>query len=285
MDADKLQTRRVPAREMQTQPRREFCIAVVKDDSPAIVEPNHADHVLDLERVRQERMRHVLSGREGEFGLLKMKARLGKSIEVADVIVVEVGDDDVFDVGGAHPQEFERINGIAQVGALALSRHFLGEAAVDDEAALVADREPAEVIHGHRPVMRIAADEIVLPAALAGRIAQRIDLIARKVVIVRHGSRALRSLKADPLGRFRLRRAGFRGRRESELHQGAHIRAAIEVVDRSFEGPGRVRANRLCGGGAEPTANEVEIRRDDILKPMREDAPVLRGAPSLPPPA
>ena len=135
-----------------------------------------------------------------EFGLLKVKARLGKSIEVADVIVVEVGDDDVFDVGGAHPQELERVNRIAQIGALALRRHFLGESAVDDEAALVADREPAEVIHGHRPVMRIAADEIVLSAALAGRIAQRINLIARKVVIVRHGSRALCSLRPIRLG-------------------------------------------------------------------------------------
>ena len=200
MHADKLQTRRMSAREMQTQPRGEFCIAVVKDDSPAIVEPNHADHVLHLERVRQERMRHVLSGREGEFGLLKVKARLGKSIEVANVIVVEVGDDDVLDLTRAYPEEFKGIDRIAQVGALALSSHFLGEAAVDDEAALAADREPAEIIHGHRPVMGIAADEIVLPAALASRIAQRIDLIARKVVIVRHGSRALWSLNSIRLG-------------------------------------------------------------------------------------
>ena len=89
---------------------------------------------------------------------------------------------------GAHAEEIKRIDRIAQIGALALSRHFLGEAAVDDEAALVADREPAEIIHRHRPVMRIAADEIVLPAALAGRVAQRVDLIARKVLIVSHGS-------------------------------------------------------------------------------------------------
>ena len=112
-----------------------------------------------------------------------MKARLGKAIEIADVIVVEVGDDDVLDVAGAEAKELERVNWIAQIGALAPSGHFLGEPAVDDEPALVADREPAEVVHGHRPVVRIAADEIVLSAALAGRIAQRVDLIARKVLI------------------------------------------------------------------------------------------------------
>src|SRR3984885_14326161 len=83
--------------------------------------------------------------------------------------------------------------------------------------------------------------------------------------------------QADPLGRFRLRRAGPGSRSKSELHQGAHIRAPVEVVYRSFEGPGRVRADRVGGGGAEPTANEVEIRRDDILKPMREDTPVLEA--------
>jgi hypothetical protein len=176
------------------------------------------------------------------------------------------------------PEAFKDIDRIAQIGALALSRHFLGEPAVDDKAALVADREPAEVIHGHRPVMEIAADEIILSAALAGRIAQRINLIARKVVIVRHGSRALRSLRPIRSGGSGYAAPFVRsgGRGKSELHQGAHIRAAVEVVDRSFESPGRVRADRVGGGGADPTANEVEIRRDDILKPMREDAPSLR---------
>ena len=74
----------------------------------------------------------------GEFGLLEMKTRLGKSIEVADVIVVKVRDDDVLDVRRAHAQKLEGINWIAQIGALAPGRHFLGEAAVDDEPALVA---------------------------------------------------------------------------------------------------------------------------------------------------
>src|ERR1700761_5884044 len=97
------------ARQMQTQTGRELHVAVVKNDAPAIVQPHHANYVLDLERVRQERMRHVLSGREGEFGLLEVKASLGKPIEVTDVIVVQVGDDDVFDFGGAHSQKLERI--------------------------------------------------------------------------------------------------------------------------------------------------------------------------------
>src|ERR1700727_1450818 len=84
--------------------------------------------------------------------------------------------------------------------ALALGRHFLGEAAVDNEPALVANREPAEIIHGHRPVVRIAAGEIVLSAPLAGRVAQCINPIARKVVIVRHRSRALCSVRPFRLG-------------------------------------------------------------------------------------
>jgi len=57
-----------------------------------------------------------------------MKARLRKSIEIADVIVVEMGDDDVLDVRGAHAEELERIDWIAQISALALNRDFFGEA-------------------------------------------------------------------------------------------------------------------------------------------------------------
>ena len=98
-------------------------------------------------------------------GLLKMKTRFRKSIEVADVIVVEVRDDDVLDLRGAHPEELERIDRISQVSAFALGRTLPREATIDDEAALVADREPAEVIHGHRPVMQTAANKIVLSAA------------------------------------------------------------------------------------------------------------------------
>src|SRR3984885_13805749 len=76
---------------------------------------------------------------------------------------------------------------------------------------------------------------------------------------------------------FELRRASFGDWRESELHEGTHIRAPVEVVDRRFEGPGRVRADRLGGGGAEPTADEVEIRGNDVLKAMREDTAILEA--------
>ena len=70
----------------------------MKDDPAAIVEPHHSDDVLDLEGVRQKRMAHVFARREGELGLLQMKASLGEPVEIADVIVVEMGNDDVLDV-------------------------------------------------------------------------------------------------------------------------------------------------------------------------------------------
>ena len=173
----------------------------MKDDSSAIVEPDHPDHVLDLERVRQEWVPHVFAGGESELRLLKMKARLGESVEVADVIVVQMRDDDVLDVRCADPEQLQRVDRIAQIGALALGRDFLGEAAVDDEPALLADRKPAEIVHRHRPVMRIAADEIVLPAALAGRVAKRVHLIAREIRVVAHGSQRPLSLRSVRRGR------------------------------------------------------------------------------------
>ena len=105
---------------MHPQAGRELSVAVVKTDAPAIVQSDHADDVLDLERVRQERVPHVFAGGESELRFLKMKARFGKPVEVADMIVVKMRDDDVLDVRCAHPEELQRINRIAQIGALAL---------------------------------------------------------------------------------------------------------------------------------------------------------------------
>jgi len=84
--------------------------------------------------------------------------------------------------------------------------------------------------------------------------------------------------EVDPLSaRPKLRSASFCDRRKSELHQGAHVRASVEVINRGFEGLGRVRADRLGRSVAEPTADKIEIRRDDILKAMGENAPVFKA--------
>ena len=118
-------------------------------------------------------MPHVLAGRVGELGLLQVKSRFRKPVEIADVVVVKMGENDVVDFFGGDAEQSESLDGIAEIGPLSPRRDLGGEAAVDDEPALRADDEPTEIVHRHRTVVRVAANEMILSAPLARRIAQR----------------------------------------------------------------------------------------------------------------
>src|SRR5205823_14607686 len=61
-----------------------------------------------------------------------------------------------------------------------------GEAGVDDETALAADRGPDEIIHRHRPVMRVAADEMIGTPGVALGVADRVELVFGKMAV--HGA-------------------------------------------------------------------------------------------------
>src|SRR2546430_8399821 len=56
----------------------------------------------------------------------------------------------------------------SQEGAPALGRDLRGESDVDDDAALPPHRDPHEIIHRHRRVVRIATDEMVAAPRRAG---------------------------------------------------------------------------------------------------------------------
>ncbi len=72
-------------------------------DPAGEIQPHDADHVLDLKRMGEERMAHVMPGRVVQLGLLQMKLRLGKPVEGADVVVVHVGQDHVGDRVAVEP--------------------------------------------------------------------------------------------------------------------------------------------------------------------------------------
>jgi hypothetical protein len=59
------------------------------------------------------------------------------------------------------------------MAAAASSGDLGGKAGVDDKAALASDRGPDEIIHRHRPVMRVAADEMVAAPCLTLGVADR----------------------------------------------------------------------------------------------------------------
>jgi hypothetical protein len=81
--------------------------------------------------------------------------RFGKFVEVADVIIVHVGEDHVANGAGFQPQQRQALDGAAQKGAFARPRHFGGKTSVDHIGAVAAERDPSVVVHRHRTVVRI----------------------------------------------------------------------------------------------------------------------------------
>ena len=95
--------------------------------------------------------------------LLQVEAGLGEFMEVANVIIVHVGEDHILDPGGVAAQQSEGIDGVSLQLAAALAAAFGGEADIDDDLAVCVLGEPDEVVHRHRTVMRVAADEVLMP--------------------------------------------------------------------------------------------------------------------------
>ena len=85
------------ASRMDRQAGREFGIAIMEHDAARIIEPHDAADVLDLEGMRQPRISHVPARGIGDFAFLEMEARLRKLVEIPDVIIVQMGQDHIFD--------------------------------------------------------------------------------------------------------------------------------------------------------------------------------------------
>ena len=109
-----------------------------------------------------------------------MEIRGRKLVEIADMIVVQVGQDDVGDLAGVEANQFQRFNRAAQIVALSLGGDFGGEAGIDDIAAIRSNGGPDIIIERHRAIVRIAADEIVRSLRRPRRVADGVDFVIRK---------------------------------------------------------------------------------------------------------
>jgi hypothetical protein len=118
-----------------------------------------------------------LPGGVGHLALLQVEPRIGKLVEVADVVVMHVGEDDVLDRARVDAKEPQALRRTTQEGAPPLLGHFRGEAGIHHAGRSGPDHQPGVVVHRHGPVVRVAADEMVAPACLARRVAQRIDFV------------------------------------------------------------------------------------------------------------
>ena len=123
------------------------------------------------------RVAHVAAGRVVQLDLLQVELRRRKAVIGADVVVMHMGEDHVLDRVGIDADQRQRLGRAAQMAAPARRRDLCGKAGVDDHRAVRRDRHPDEIIHRHRAVMRVAADEMVGAPGVALGIADRVELV------------------------------------------------------------------------------------------------------------
>src|ERR1700733_14922749 len=89
---------------------------------------------------------HAAPGGEAHLAILQMKARVRKQIEIAGVVVVQMGNDDIPDGVGANAEARQRIHRIKRELAVAQSGLRGVEAGVDQNIAAVSTDQPDEII-------------------------------------------------------------------------------------------------------------------------------------------
>ena len=161
--------------------------AVVELDAAREIQPDDPDHVLDLERVREMRVSHMAAGRVVELRLLQVELRGRKPVIGADVVIMHVGQDHVLHRLRIDPDERQRPGRAAQMAAAARCGNLRGEAGVDHHRAVRRDRHPHEVVHRHRAVMRVAADEMIGAPGIALGVADRVELVFGEMGVGVHG--------------------------------------------------------------------------------------------------
>ena len=128
-------------------------------------------------------MAHVAAGRVVQFHLLQMELRIGEAVKIADMVVVHVGQHDVPDGIAVDADQGQRLDRAAQKPPLARRGDLGGKAGIDYDDVLRRDRDPHEIIHRHRAVMRVAADEMVGAPSIAFGVTDRVELVFREMGI------------------------------------------------------------------------------------------------------
>ena len=94
--------------------------------------------VLDRKRMPQHAVAHAAPGRVAHLAVLQMKPRVGEAIEIAGVVVMQMGDDDVPDAVGRDAKVRQRIDRIERQLAGTRLRLFGIEAGIDQDVAAAA---------------------------------------------------------------------------------------------------------------------------------------------------
>ena len=152
-------------------------VAVDEADATGEVLANQLQNILRLDDPEEAALAGVAAGPEGHLAVLHDKARVREVSDVADMVVVEVGQNDVPDGLARDAELAQPLGWGVEKAATSPCRRFGREAAVDGDRALRRNRGPDEEIHGRRSVVRIVAVE---PRAVWGhalRVLEGIQLV------------------------------------------------------------------------------------------------------------
>src|SRR5882757_8120358 len=107
-----------------------------------------------------------------------MESGIGEAIEIARVVVMQMGDDDVADRTRLDAEPFQRIDRIERQLAGAALGLFGVEAGVDQDVAASPSDQPDEVVEVlRRGLVRVRRKEIHVRGARHRRIAQRVNFV------------------------------------------------------------------------------------------------------------
>ena len=135
--------------------------------------------MLYRKRMAQHAVAHAAPGRVAHLAVLQMEACVREAVEIAGVVVMQMGDDDVADSDGLDTEALKRIHRIERQLAGARLGFFRVEAGVDQDVAPAAPDQPDEIIQIlRRGVMRIGGQEVhVGRARRHGGVAQGVDFV------------------------------------------------------------------------------------------------------------
>ena len=122
-------------------------IAVMESDAARVDVPDHLTDMLCRERHLQGRMAHARAGSKRHFGGLQVELRLGKRLQPAGVIVMQMGDDHRGHIRCINPEIGEhpgRVREDRTVAALTFARIIAG---IDHNRTVFIADDPDEIVH------------------------------------------------------------------------------------------------------------------------------------------
>ena len=156
MNANALESLGVTTNAMHTNARCDVTRTVVKSHPVGKHALDHPNHIRQFDTMAELMVAHVASSGIGHFFVLNMELGIWEIVQCANMVIVHVADDDVFDRMGVDSQQCEGLARGSQIGAFALGTNLCSESHIDHQGSVCIADHPDEIIHGHRALVRIS---------------------------------------------------------------------------------------------------------------------------------